>query len=492
MPLPRWRLGQTVDGQRAAVADRLASIEVPLDDRSGAGRDRSSTMSVHGEAGQFARASRSTAAARTRTRRSSSRPAGRPSPCRSTPSGIVDGREPDRVRDRRRPHQRRVRVAPPRSAARAARRSAHRRDVRRSGGRVRARRAARRSTWYVTLPDGANLVADVRRRRLSRRRPGRARGDDSFAGGLLVRHGRRASTSRAMAGKVVAPRSSRCATARAPASRTRASRSTDPRRSALPKAAPPKYIILWVMDALRADHIPIFTPGARTQMPNLEELAKTSRDLPPVLRAGQRVAGQPLEHVDRRCIRRCTTCATTAVADGGTWMLDKKFDLIATKLQEAGFFTTAVTGNGFVNEDGGYARGFKEYRNMMRETGIVNNLIYGENDRRRRDQAVRRAPQRPDLPVPRHDRHARRRGSRASRGSTSTRPARTTVRSRSTAPRRTLGIRPDSMGCSMIPPKVRHRAPARDLRQRDQLSRPAGRPARRRSSSRGGSGIRRC
>src|SRR5664279_1332870 len=45
---------------------------------------------------------------------------------------------------------------------------------------------------------------------------------------------------------------------------------------ALPKAEPPRYIILWVMDALRADKIPIFTPGARAQTPNIDELAKSS------------------------------------------------------------------------------------------------------------------------------------------------------------------------------------------------------------------------
>src|SRR5262249_41238643 len=48
------------------------------------------------------------------------------------------------------------------------------------------------------------------------------------------------------------------------------------------------------------------------------------------------------------------------------------------KLTAAGLFTTAVTGNGFVNADGGYARGFREFRNMMREKGIINGVIFGE------------------------------------------------------------------------------------------------------------------
>jgi hypothetical protein len=30
MPAPRWQLGQDVDGERAAIADRLAALEVPL------------------------------------------------------------------------------------------------------------------------------------------------------------------------------------------------------------------------------------------------------------------------------------------------------------------------------------------------------------------------------------------------------------------------------------------------------------------------------
>jgi arylsulfatase A-like enzyme len=58
--------------------------------------------------------------------------------------------------------------------------------------------------------------------------------------------------------------------------------------------------------------------------------------------------------------------------------LSRKFDLIATQLADAGFYTTACTGNGYVNTEDGYDRGFKEFRNMMRETGVENNLIYGQ------------------------------------------------------------------------------------------------------------------
>jgi hypothetical protein len=50
LPAPRWHLGQTVDGERAAIADRLASIELPLGtDQVGATQ---LTARIHGAAKQ--------------------------------------------------------------------------------------------------------------------------------------------------------------------------------------------------------------------------------------------------------------------------------------------------------------------------------------------------------------------------------------------------------------------------------------------------------
>jgi arylsulfatase A-like enzyme len=63
---------------------------------------------------------------------------------------------------------------------------------------------------------------------------------------------------------------------------------------------------------------------------------------------------------------------------GGSWRLDPGLDVIASRLAAAGLYTAAVTGNGFVNVEGGYARGFDEYRNMMRETGVENGVLYGQ------------------------------------------------------------------------------------------------------------------
>ena len=50
VPVPHWHLGKTIDGERAAVADRLASIELPLAHDQIAATQL--TIHVHGEAKQ--------------------------------------------------------------------------------------------------------------------------------------------------------------------------------------------------------------------------------------------------------------------------------------------------------------------------------------------------------------------------------------------------------------------------------------------------------
>ena len=51
LPAPRWQLGADVDGERAAVADRLACARDAARERAGGDR-RSSILRVHGDAKQ--------------------------------------------------------------------------------------------------------------------------------------------------------------------------------------------------------------------------------------------------------------------------------------------------------------------------------------------------------------------------------------------------------------------------------------------------------
>src|SRR5215468_3260664 len=63
---------------------------------------------------------------------------------------------------------------------------------------------------------------------------------------------------------------------------------------------------------------------------------------------------------------------------GGAWRIGPQFEVLAQDVAAAHYTTLAVTGNGYVNEDGGYARGSIEFRNMMHETGEDNGIIYGQ------------------------------------------------------------------------------------------------------------------
>jgi arylsulfatase A-like enzyme len=373
LPAPRWHLGKVVDGERAAVADRIASLELPLSHAQT--KSTQLTLRIHGATKQAI------------TIKLNGRKAG-PKAAPATvklepgwqtlavpldPAHLIvgenqialetsGGKQPIavawlRIGTETPPGDQDPRSALAFDAAGDAFELAQNAEV----------------AWYVTIPDGANLVADVAppcRIEVAARA-----GDDSLTGGVLGADAPRLDLS-GSAGKVV--RLSLIARD-CPRARVVHPRITlhGPAPTALPKAEPPKYIVLWVMDALRADKIPIFTPGARAQTPNFDELAKSSTvfrqyyvqgnesqashssfwtSLYPAVH-GVRLAGDP---------KKINST------------LNRKFDLIATQLSAAGFYTTACTGNGYVNSDDGYDRGFKEFRNMMRETGVENNFIPGE------------------------------------------------------------------------------------------------------------------
>ena len=225
--------------------------------------------------------------------------------------------------------------------------------------------------WYVTIPDGANFVASVA---APCKVELRARASDgSFAGGLLTATNPRVELG-AMAGRVVAL----TLTARdCPRATLEAPRITihGPPPAPLPAAAPPRFIILWVMDALRADKVPIFTPGARAQTPNLEELARTSTVFRQYYVQGNE---SQTSHSSVWTGVYPAVHNVRLAGVGGVWQIGSQFEVLAQQVANAHYTTLAVTGNGFVNEDGGYARGFSEFRNMMRETGVENGIIYGQ------------------------------------------------------------------------------------------------------------------
>lgn len=380
VPVLRWSIGEEVDGKRGSLADRFATLEVPLTVEQ-ARTAVQLTARVHGGGADDALV----LSLKVNGREASKDARVELSPGWQT---IAVGIEPGRLQVGENQivfetsgakKKLKKKEQPPRVAFEWLRFGVARpptdEDPRAaiafdSKGALELARDAG-VTYFVTVPEGAHLVADVEApcRIDVRARPSA----DAFAGGMLASTGARVDLTQ-MAGRVVALS---LVARECPRAKITAPRITlhGPAKAPLPKANPPKYIVLWVMDALRADKIPIFTPGARAQTPNFDELAKSSAVFRQYYVQGNE---SQTSHSSVWSGVYPAVHNVRMAGVGGVWKLDQRFPLIATKLAEAGLFTTGVTGNGFVTEDSGYARGFKQYRNMMREKGVINGIIYGQ------------------------------------------------------------------------------------------------------------------
>jgi arylsulfatase A-like enzyme len=367
MPAPRWRLGQDVDGVRAAIADRLAALEVPLSAEQ-AGRITFVTARVHGSDKQRI------------TLKVNGRRPGKDASVELVAGWITVAIPVARGYFGAGENQLVIETSGGTGEAAFAwlrlGSSIGNRDPRGDAvfdARTDAIALARDAglTWYVTVPDGAHFVGNVA---APCRVELRARASDgSFAGGLLTADIARVDLG-AMAGRVVALG----LTARdCPRATLRAPRITlhGPAPVALPPADPPRYVVLWVMDALRADKVPIFTPGARAQTPNLVELARTSTVFRQYYVQGNE---SQTSHSSMWTGLYPAVHGVRLAGIGGAWRIGPQFEVLARDVAAAHYDTIAVTGNGYVNEDGGYARGFTEFRNMMHETGVENGVIFGQ------------------------------------------------------------------------------------------------------------------
>ena len=373
VPAPRWHLGQTVDGVRAAIADRAAPLEVPLDAKLAASVTQI-VARVHGQAKQAL------------ALRLNGRGIGRDA--KSSRVELVEGWQTITFAvEAKRFVVGENQIAIETIGGKAAvafewlrfvsvPTAATDDDPRAAIGfdpKADALALANGATlvWYVTVPEGGHLVGEV---------VGQCTidvqaisSDDSFVGGVLGPDSSRIDLT-GLAGQVVGLTLTArdCPRAKLVAPEIMLH---GPVPHAPPKSPAPRYVILWVMDALRADKIPTFTPGARAQTPNFDELAKSSSVFRQYYVQGNE---SQTSHSTVWTGLYPAVHNVRLAGVGGAWRIETRFATLATKLAEAGMHTAGVTGNGFVNEDGGYARGFKEYRNMMRETGVDNGIIYGD------------------------------------------------------------------------------------------------------------------
>ncbi len=443
VPVPRWHLGHVVDGVRCAEADRLASLEVPLDAEMATSITRL-VARIHGH-------DKLVVTLKLNGRRQGPGASvvlreGWQTIAIPIPRGVLGIGENQLVLETTGVAKATIAV----EWLRFATRETTDEDPRKAAifdAKANTISLAKDATlvWYVTIPDGAHLVAKLAgpcKLEVQARA-----GDDSFAGGMLAADTDRIDLTK-MAGRVVGlvvtARECPVATIQSPEIRLHG-----PAAVPLAKASPPKYIILWVMDALRADKVASFTPGARAQMPNLDELAKTSAVFRQYYVQGNE---SQTSHSSMWTGLYPAVHNVRLAGAGGTARLATTHDVIASKLVDAGMYTAAVTGNGFVNVDGGYARGFKEFRNLMRETGVPNGVIYGEKIV---DAALSRIDAHRDQPlylflgtIDTHSPWIARHPWIDTYSPSYSGPF------QDYAPAKELGFKSGSMGCSIIPPAV--------------------------------------
>jgi arylsulfatase A-like enzyme len=130
------------------------------------------------------------------------------------------------------------------------------------------------------------------------------------------------------------------------------------------RGPPPKHVVLWIMDTLRADRLRPFAPDARAEAPAWEALAKT----------GAVFADAYAQGNESQASHASVWTAAYPVRHGiaqsekfGQLPKDKDAPLLGRLLKRAGFYNTGITANGFVTEWTGYAHGFDAFRNLMRD-----------------------------------------------------------------------------------------------------------------------------
>ena len=367
VPAPRWHFGHTVDGERAAVADRLAPLEIPL----GGDQVKEAThlvLRVHGQAGQAIglRIDGKSAVDAQQKLAGGWQTLAIPIPEGRLIVGenqvaleTLTARGPIAVAWMRIGKER-AGEDDPRAAAVF--------DPQ-ADGIVLAKDAS--LVWYVTVPDGGHLVASVAEGCTVEVRARNS--DGAFAGGALRANNARVDLT-SMAGRVVALglTARDCPRARITAPRI-AIHGPAPER--IPAAPPPRFIVLWVMDTLRALNVPLFTPGARAQTPNLDELAKTSAVFRQYYVQGNE---SQTSHSSVWTGLYPAVHGVRLAGVGGVDHIPAKFEVLAKRIAGAGYATVATTANGFINEFGGYTRGFREFRNLMREPGAENGVVLGQ------------------------------------------------------------------------------------------------------------------
>ncbi|MCG8419224.1 MAG: sulfatase [Proteobacteria bacterium] len=127
------------------------------------------------------------------------------------------------------------------------------------------------------------------------------------------------------------------------------------------KGKPPKYVVLWVMDTLRADYIKLFNPRAVAEVPNMQRLAQKGAVF---LRTYSQGPESQAGH-------GALFTGLYSIQHGLGWLrrhrLARDLAVLGPVMKDLGFYNVGVTANGYATKKRGIGRGFDVYRNLMRD-----------------------------------------------------------------------------------------------------------------------------
>jgi arylsulfatase A-like enzyme len=137
-------------------------------------------------------------------------------------------------------------------------------------------------------------------------------------------------------------------------------------------APPPRYVMLWIMDSLRADRLRPINPDARPKTPVFDELAKNAA-----------VFTQAYVQGNESRASHASIWSSLYGAKHGmpqqTSRLADRWTTIDQVMKAAGKFTSGVSGNGYVTARWGFGTQWDRYRNHIHlEAGLQGDQILGQ------------------------------------------------------------------------------------------------------------------
>lgn len=127
-----------------------------------------------------------------------------------------------------------------------------------------------------------------------------------------------------------------------------------------PAGKPPKVIVVWLIDTLRADHLKMYNPNSDVQTPNLDALAKASAVF-------ERASVQGNSSLPSSASIFSASYPSVHKIVTEKAKLSQDQTLLGEAFKQAKWRTGLFSSNGYVSQSWGFARGFDKEVNPIRE-----------------------------------------------------------------------------------------------------------------------------